>query len=644
MPPLAAEPPHPDDPAPTPSDDKLISFLHLKLAGEALPAAAGSHFHESDIYAADPAMLTAGYLPAPVRKGEGCSWFFFTLVRPKSKSDSRKKRMVGGGAGTWHSERAPRTVLDGEGNCVGHTQYFSYKRKTGKNCSERTDWYMLEFTDGPEGDHDRIQGGEPVLVLCKIYKAHSGSRSSSSSSSSRSARKRKSTEEHADPSSAPVKAKRQLFSSSAPTQLPTSQEQVSNTVAMATPRLESQGEAAKFEQEACHGGISFDALGELAKFMESETNSTSDCLNFSTNLEAWQELVTSRVTMETSGLELQCGAAKVDPEAYQGKTNDETVDDALLYWELQCKTNSTLDYHKFSPDPEASALPSMTSTTIPSSLMSKTDMSQAKIGDTSDYLRFWPEPEFSQGMLSTTSGYLKFSPEAEAVENVARTTPPSLVMSGPGMTAQGKIGGTSDYLRVRSDLINSPTPSLLTSYPWKTSQGNVSNTADCFTFSSEQEASQGMINGTSPSSLTSEPWMTFRFESELNALQDKSDYLTCSPKTAVLQQTSSTPPKASQGASEYVFSPETEALQRTSATVRRMLMFEPEVQARRSESETSALDWGIQMASVGTTPVPVNCNDNSITASWSCGLGWIAGSPPKYDSPSMFGSPALWSY
>jgi hypothetical protein len=207
------------------------------------------------------------------------------------------------------------------------------------------------------------------------------------------------------------------------------------------------------------------------------------------------------------------------------------------------------------------------------------------------------------------------------------------------MTAQGKIGGTSDYLRVRSDLINSPSPSLLTS------QGKVSSTSDCFTFLSEQEASQGMINGTSPSSLTSEPWMTFRFESELYALQDKSDYLTCSPKTVVLQQTSSTPPKASQGASDYVtFSPKTEALQKTSATARRMLMFEPEVQAPHGESETSALDWGIQMAGVGTTPVPVHCNDNSITASWSCGLGWIAGSPTKYDSPSMFGSPALWSY
>ncbi|TKV94416.1 hypothetical protein SEVIR_9G293400v4 [Setaria viridis] len=596
MAPFAADTPQPDDPAPTSSDDRLLSFLRLKLAGEALPAAAGALFHDCDIYAADPATLTAGYLPAPARKGEGYSWFFFTFVRPKSSTDSRKKRMVGGGAGTWHSERAPRAVHDGEGNCVGHTQYFSYKRKTGKSCSERTDWYMVEFTDGQEGDHDRIHGGEPVLVLCKIYKAHSGSRSSSSSS--RSARKRKATEEHADPSSAPLKAKRRLFSSSAPTQLPASQEQVSSRVTMVTSRLELQGEAAKVEPEAYHGEIDDHALDDFLLFMKSEfqTDSTSDYFNFSTNPEASQEQVSSRVTMATSGLELQSEAAKVEPEAYHGETDDDTVDDLLLYWESQCKTNSTSDYQNFSPNPEASASQSKTSTTHPSSLMSETEMSQAKIGDTSDYLRFWPEPEASQGMSNSTSDYLKFSPEAEATENMTNTAPPSLVMSEPGMTAQGKIGGTSDNLRLWSDL----------------------------------EAFQGMINSPSPSLLTSEPWMTLSFGSE---------------------------PEVSQGmihsTSEYLnFSPKTEALQKTRTTPRSLLMFEPEVQAPQGESETSALDWGIQMAGVGTTPVLVHCNDNSTAASCSCSLGWLVGAPPKYDmwsttgfpsSPSMFGGPALWS-
>nr|CAB3464749.1 unnamed protein product [Digitaria exilis] len=203
MPPLAAETPQPGGPAPTPSVDMLLAFLRRKLAGEALPLATAAHFHDADIYAADPATLTLGFDPSPAKKCEdGGSWFFFTHVKPKSRNDSRKSRMVGGGAGTWHSERAPRAVFDDEGSCVGHSQYFSNKRKTGKNCSERTDWYMVEFTEGQEGDHERVHGGEPMLVLCKIYRAHSSSRSSASS---RYARKRKPTDEHVDQSSAPAR-------------------------------------------------------------------------------------------------------------------------------------------------------------------------------------------------------------------------------------------------------------------------------------------------------------------------------------------------------------------------------------------------------------------------------------------------------
>nr|CAB3461032.1 unnamed protein product [Digitaria exilis] len=243
MPPLAAETPQPGDPAPSPSDDMLLAFLRRRLAGEALLLATAAHFHDTDIYAADPATLTLRFDPAPTKKSEdGGSWFFFTHVKPKSRNDSRKSRMVGGGAGTWHSERAPRAVFDDEGSCVGHSQYFSYKRKTGKNCSERTDWYMVEFTDGQEGDHDRVHGGEPMLVLCKIYRAHSSSRSSASS---RYARKRKPTDKHVDQSSAPVKAKRRLFAP-APTKVAVSQEQVSSRVTMDG----LQGEAAKSELES----------------------------------------------------------------------------------------------------------------------------------------------------------------------------------------------------------------------------------------------------------------------------------------------------------------------------------------------------------------------------------------------------------
>ncbi|RLN28755.1 uncharacterized protein C2845_PM05G32850 [Panicum miliaceum] len=218
-------------PLPPGGDDGLLALLRRKLAGEPLPAA-GAHFHDADIYAADPATLTAAHRPAPpARKGEGGSWFFFTHVRPKSASDSRKSRRVGGGAGTWHSERAPRRVLDGEGNCVGHGQYFSYKRRAGKSCSARTDWYMVEFSEDQGADHERVRGGEPQLVLCKIYKAHAHSRSASGSasrpSSSASARKRKATDDRADLASAPVMSKRRLFDPPAPVLAVTPQEELS---------------------------------------------------------------------------------------------------------------------------------------------------------------------------------------------------------------------------------------------------------------------------------------------------------------------------------------------------------------------------------------------------------------------------------
>ncbi|RLN00416.1 uncharacterized protein C2845_PM06G16940 [Panicum miliaceum] len=72
-----------------PGGDVAFALLRRKLAG--------ARFHDADIYAADPATLTAAHRPAPpARKGEGGSWFFFTHVRPKSASDSRKSRRARG--------------------------------------------------------------------------------------------------------------------------------------------------------------------------------------------------------------------------------------------------------------------------------------------------------------------------------------------------------------------------------------------------------------------------------------------------------------------------------------------------------------------------------------------------------------------
>ncbi|XP_004961530.1 uncharacterized protein LOC101760926 isoform X2 [Setaria italica] len=598
-------PPQPGDPAAsTPADDGLVAFLRMKLAGEALPAAAGTHFHDCDIYAADPATLTAGYRPAPVRKGEGGSWFFFTHVRPKSSSDSRKKRVVGGGAGTWHSERAPRAVLDGEGNCVGHSQYFSYKRKNGKNSSERTDWYMVEFTEGQEGDHERIHGGEPVLVLCKIYRAHSGSRSSSSSS--RSARKRKATEEHADASSAPVKAKRRLFNSSAPTLLPASQEQVSSRVTMVTSRLESQGEAAMFEQEDCHGELG-DALDQLI-FWASQSNA-SDYLKLSPNPEASQEQVSSRVTMASNTL------------------------DGLIFWASQSKMDSTSDYLKFSPNPDVSASQSKTSTTRPSLFMSETEMSQGNIGGTLDDIIFRPEPEPLQGMIGSPADYLKLPPEPGAAQNMVSTKSPSLFMSESETTFQGKISSSSDYLRFWSEP--------------EASQGTIDSPSDHLKFNPEPEAAQNNTNTTPPSLSISEP------ETTQGKIGSTSDFLRFWPEPEATQKIG--------GTSDYLkFLPGTEALQKASTTPSQ-LMFEPEVQVPQGESETATFNWG-QMTGSCAAPAPSHCygmtdlddsywrGNNNNTVSCCHGVGCFVGAPPTLCStaripinPSVCGGPALWS-
>jgi hypothetical protein len=291
-------PPPPGDCSFTPSE--LLSFLRLKIAGEPLPATAAAHFHDADIYTAEPAQLTTLFDPAPAKKGEGSSssWFFFTHVRPKSSSDSRKSRLVAGGVGTWHSERAPRRVLDDEGDCAGHSQYFSYKLKIGKNCSERTEWYMLEFSDGQEADHERVHGGEPQLVLCNVYKAHTHSRSSNGStstpSSSASARKRKAVGEASAP---PVKARRQLFYSSAPASAAKSQEQ-------ARPLLPPSGQSdtldcialmTKADGKATTSQLKIGDISVFSRFWPEPEKSTSDCIALMSKAEGEGEATTSQL-------------------------------------------------------------------------------------------------------------------------------------------------------------------------------------------------------------------------------------------------------------------------------------------------------------------------------------------------------------
>ncbi|KAL6620520.1 hypothetical protein ACP70R_035659 [Stipagrostis hirtigluma subsp. patula] len=242
-----ALPPHTPPPPEVPENSsftatdhgKLISlFLRCKIADEPLPGATSALFHDADIYAAEPGTLTAGLRPAPARKGEVSSWLFFTRVSPKSSKDSRKSRRVGGGVGTWHSEHAPRDVVDGEGNRVGHSQLFSYQRKIGKK-SERTGWYMLEF-GGADQEADREgRGGGGELVLCKIYQSRSHSHradgSALKSSLIDSERKRKRTqEEGVDQGPGSARVRRRLLGPAEPTPPAAAQDKITATLESTT--------------------------------------------------------------------------------------------------------------------------------------------------------------------------------------------------------------------------------------------------------------------------------------------------------------------------------------------------------------------------------------------------------------------------
>ncbi|KAF8647362.1 hypothetical protein HU200_065398 [Digitaria exilis] len=144
--PLPPETPPPGDDAFAPTDESLLAFLRQKLADEPLPAAVVAHFHDADIYTADRATLTAGYRPAPEKKGGGGS--------PKRASDSRKSLLVGGGWG-----RGTRSALPVASSMA--REIASAKRKVGKNCSERSDWYMVEFSEDHGADHERVHDARP---------------------------------------------------------------------------------------------------------------------------------------------------------------------------------------------------------------------------------------------------------------------------------------------------------------------------------------------------------------------------------------------------------------------------------------------------------------------------------------------------
>ncbi|KAM0862305.1 hypothetical protein ACQ4PT_045363 [Festuca glaucescens] len=160
----------------SPEDAELITvYLKRKIAGSPLPTATAHYIHDANVYAAEPAALVADLLAASAKNGVGSEeWYFFTPVKVKSSHDTRRCRTVAGGAGTWHSEKRRRDVLNGD-EVVGYRQVFTFEPRNG--------WLMLEFSVVDRGDGGHR--GEPIPIICKIYQTCRQSASRSLTSGSR---------------------------------------------------------------------------------------------------------------------------------------------------------------------------------------------------------------------------------------------------------------------------------------------------------------------------------------------------------------------------------------------------------------------------------------------------------------------------
>ncbi|XP_037447444.1 uncharacterized protein LOC119317137 [Triticum dicoccoides] len=203
-----------------PHDADLISaYLRPMIAGERLPEPAASFLHSADVYAADPATLVDGHLPAvlvsPKTGDERRYWYFFGSAKARSGRDRRRSRVVGEGKGQWHSEKGRKVVSDEQGrNIGGYKQEFTYK-PTNADGSGTEVWLMVEFGADQEDD----ETGKSIPTLCKIYRSPRKPRSSTpiSSTSSTRMRKRKAGD---TPLPAPSPVRRRLLVSPAAPILP----------------------------------------------------------------------------------------------------------------------------------------------------------------------------------------------------------------------------------------------------------------------------------------------------------------------------------------------------------------------------------------------------------------------------------------
>ncbi|XP_044976648.1 uncharacterized protein LOC123444097 [Hordeum vulgare subsp. vulgare] len=122
--------------------------------------------HEADVYAARPQDLARAYAPATASDGQE-SWYFFTILRTKSRRGQRKSRTVGSGDhGCWHSERAAKPLFAGIGHSrqIGYRQAFSFATKEDGRLV-RSGWLMAEIGLNPDAS------SPDEVVLCKVYRS-----------------------------------------------------------------------------------------------------------------------------------------------------------------------------------------------------------------------------------------------------------------------------------------------------------------------------------------------------------------------------------------------------------------------------------------------------------------------------------------
>ncbi|VAH14391.1 unnamed protein product [Triticum turgidum subsp. durum] len=306
-----------------PGDADLITiYLQRKISGLPLPVAAAPYIDNADVYAAEPAAVVTGLLPASASNdGEGREWYLFTSVRAQSSRDTRRCRAVAGGVGTWHSEKARCDVLDAGGAVVGYRQPFTYEPKNG--------WLMLEFSQ------EDPRPGEAMPALCKIYKKRRAGRSASkpisSGSSSMSGSKRKAAaagERSGEGSSARVRRCLQFRPSPAapnpPTLVATSGIQEAFLLPVERPQAEQEPQEPPVRRAptatplipsfsmGANPSLTFDGTAFLRRAQDSPTPANSDLSGTSTALLGNYELVSP------ASSELTCYNAMTPPSDNTG--------------------------------------------------------------------------------------------------------------------------------------------------------------------------------------------------------------------------------------------------------------------------------------------------------------------------------------